>query len=323
MPVNVSVKTMRMRIALVTAAGVDTETLDDRVLADALSTEHGVDVLMPRWDDPSLSEAAWASFDAVCLRSCWGYHLRYDEFIDWFTRVDRAGVRWINPAAGMRWNSHKRYLLDLQREGVPIADLRFLPRSGGDGHGDGDGGAGAGARDVESLLSETGWTEVIVKPAVSASAYRTWRSSAVTPEVSREWLREMLIEGEAIVQRFVPEIVNGELSLVFVEQDFSHAVRRKPTTGEFRTQREFGASITLETPSASLLATAREALRVASRFGAPCLTRVDLVETSGGPIVMEVELIEPMLFFGYAPGSAARAASALVARMRAASAAVR
>jgi hypothetical protein len=306
-----------MRIALVTAAGVDTETLDDRVLADALSAEQGVDVLMPRWDEPSLSEADWASFDAVCLRSCWDYHLRYDEFIDWFTRVDRAGVRWINPAAGLRWNSHKRYLLDLRHEGVPIADLRFLPRGGG-----GDGGNG-GACDLESLLAETGWTEVIVKPAVSASAYRTWRSSAVTPEVSRERLREMLAEGEAIVQRFVPEIVNGELSLVFVEQEFSHAVRRKPTAGEFRTQREFGASISLETPSAALLATAREALRVASRFGAPCLTRVDLVETSGGPIVMEVELIEPMLFFGYAPGSAARAAAALAARMRAASAAVR
>lgn len=304
--------TMRMRIALVTAAGVDTETLDDRVLADVLSAEHGVDVLMPRWDEPSLSEADWASFDAVCLRSCWDYHLRYDEFIDWFTRVDRAGVRWINPAAGMRWNSHKRYLLDLHREGVPIADLRFVPRGGGE------------AFDLEALLAETGWTEVIVKPAVSASAYRTWRSSAVSPAVSRERLREMLAEGEAIVQRFVPEIVNGELSLVFVEQDFSHAVRRKPTAGEFRTQREFGASIALETPSAALLATAREALRVVSRFGAPCLTRVDLVETSdAGPIVMEVELIEPMLFFGYAPGSAARAASALVARMRAASAAVR
>jgi glutathione synthase/RimK-type ligase-like ATP-grasp enzyme len=295
-----------MRIALVTAAGVDTGTLDDRVLADVLTVEHGVDVLMPRWDDPSLSEAEWASFDAVCLRSCWDYHLRYDEFLDWFARVDRAGVRWINPAAGMRWNSHKRYLLDLRRDGVPIADLRFVPRGG--------------ACDLEALLAETGWTEVIVKPAVSASAYRTWRSSAVTPEVSRERLREMLAEGEAIVQRFVPEIVNGELSLVFVEQDFSHAVRRKPTTGEFRTQREFGASIAMETPSAALLATARDALRVVNRFGAPCLTRVDLVETGDGPIVMEVELIEPMLFFGYAPGSAARAASALVARMRAASA---
>ena len=114
----------------------------------------------------------------------------------------------------MRWNSHKRYLLDLRRDGVPIADLRFVPRGG--------------ACDLEALLAETGWTEAIVKPAVSASAYRTWRTSAVTPEVSRERLREMLAEGEAIVQRFVPEIVDGELSLVFVEQEFSHAVRRKP-----------------------------------------------------------------------------------------------
>jgi glutathione synthase/RimK-type ligase-like ATP-grasp enzyme len=291
-----------MRIALVTAAGVDIETLDDRLLADALTTQHGVDVHMPRWDDAALSAADWAAFDAVCLRACWDYHLRYDEFVDWFTRVDRAGVRWINPAAGMLWNSHKRYLIDLRDDGVPIAELRLVPRGA--------------ACDLQALLADTGWRDAIVKPAVSASAYRTWRSGAVTPEVSRERLREMLADGDAIVQRFVPEIADGEWSLVFVEEDLSHAVRRRPPSGEFRSQREFGAAVTTEAPSSSLLATARDALRSASRFGSPCLTRVDLVETGDGPIVMEVELIEPVLFFGYAPGSAVRAASALAARMR-------
>jgi glutathione synthase/RimK-type ligase-like ATP-grasp enzyme len=299
-----------MRIALVTATGVDTETLDDRFLAEALRVEHGVDILNPRWDEPCLSEADWASFDAVCLRSCWDYHLRYDEFIDWFTRVDRAGVRWINPAAGMRWNSHKRYLLDLQQAGVPIAPLRLIPRGG--------------TCDLDALFAETGWTEAIIKPAVSASAYRTWRSSAVSPEVSRDRLIELLADSDAIIQRFVPEIVDGEWSLVFVETELSHAVRKRPRAGDFRTQSELGATMTAEQPPAALLATARDALRVASRYGAPCLTRLDLVEssTNGGPIVMEVELIEPMLFFAYAPGSAARAAAALAARMRAASAAV-
>jgi glutathione synthase/RimK-type ligase-like ATP-grasp enzyme len=297
-----------MRIALVTAANVDVEKLDDRALADALIVDHGVDVYKPRWDEPALAPADWAAFDAVCLRSCWDYHLRYDEFLDWLARADRAGVRWINPAPGVRWNSHKRYLIDLEDDGVPIADSRFVPRGG--------------TCDVESLLTETGWPEAIVKPAVSASAYRTWRTSAVSPEVSRERLRELLAESDAIVQRFVPEIVDGEWSLVFVEDALSHAVRKRPRAGDFRTQSELGAVATAERPSAALVATARHALRVASRFGAPCLTRIDLVETGAGPIVMEVELIEPMLFFGYAPGSAARAASALVARMRAAPAAI-
>jgi glutathione synthase/RimK-type ligase-like ATP-grasp enzyme len=299
-----------MRIALVTAAGGDVEKLDDRALADALIVDHGVDVYKPRWDEPALSAADWAAFDAVCLRSCWDYHLRYDEFFDWFTRAERAGVRWINPAPGVRWNSHKRYLLELRDDGVPIAESRFVPR-GGD-------------CDLEALLRDTGWTEAIVKPAVSASAYRTWRTSAVAPEVSRERLRELLADGDAIIQRFVPEIVDGEWSLVFVEDALSHAVRKRPRAGDFRTQSELGAVTVAETPSAALLTTARAALRTASRFGAPCLTRIDLVETGDGhgPIVMEVELIEPMLFFGYAPGSAARAASALVARMRAGSVAI-
>jgi glutathione synthase/RimK-type ligase-like ATP-grasp enzyme len=301
-----------MKIALVTAANVDVEKLDDRALADALTIDHHVDVTSPRWDEPSLSPSDWAAFDAVCLRSCWDYHLRYDEFIDWFTRVDRAGVRWINPAPGMRWNSHKRYLIDLLNDGIPVAPLRLIPRGS---HSAADG-------DLQALLHDTGWPEAIVKPAISASAYRTWRTSAVTPEVSRERLAELLADSDAIVQRFVPEIVDGEWSLVFVENEMSHAVRKRPRAGDFRTQSELGAAMTAEQPPASLVATARAALRSASRFGAPCLTRLDLVETAEGPVVMEVELIEPMLFFAYAPGSAARAASALVARMRAASAAI-
>ncbi len=106
---------------------------------------------------------------------------------------------------------------------MPIADLRLVPRGG--------------ACDLQALLADTGWTEAIVKPAVSASAYRTWRSSAVTPEVSRERLREMLADGDAIVQRFVPEIVDGEWSLVFVEAGLEPRGRRKrPRAGEFRTQ---------------------------------------------------------------------------------------
>ena len=120
----------------------------------------------------------------------------------------------------------------------------------------------------------------------------------------------------------MPEIVEGEWSLILVEEELSHAVRKRPKAGDFRTQSELGARMTAEEPSPALLTTARGALEAATRFsaGAPCLTRIDLVETSDGPIVMEVELIEPMLFFAYAPGSAARAASALVARMRAGSA---
>jgi glutathione synthase/RimK-type ligase-like ATP-grasp enzyme len=288
-----------MQIALVTATGVAVSELDDRFLVQALSARD-VEVAVVRWDDPLVD---WRRFDAVCLRSCWDYVRRYDEFVMWLDRVDRAGARWTNPARAVLWNSHKRYLLDLRDAGVPVAPLRLVSQ---------------GERfDTIRFLAETDWPDVVIMPAVSASAYRTWLASGSTPEESAARVAEIHAGGDVILQRFVPEIGVGEWSLVFVDGEISHTVLKRPAPGEFRSQPEFGGSITAQAPPRGIADVARSALSVAARHGDPCLVRIDLVDADGGPLVMEVELIEPVLFFEYAPGSADRAADALLQRVRA------
>jgi glutathione synthase/RimK-type ligase-like ATP-grasp enzyme len=294
-----------MRLALVSAAGVDIQTIDDRWLL-ATARDRGLDATVVRWDDPSVD---WPAFDAVWLRSCWDYHLRYAEFTAWLRRADAAGTRFVNAADIVLRNSHKRYLLRLQQDGIPVAPLRLVPQ----------GDPFDTARFLADIEAGTGaegaWPDVVIKPAVSASAYRTWRASTLPREESAARVADMLADGDVILQRFVPEIgTHGEWSVIFFDGGFSHAVRRLPPAGEFRSQLEFGATLAVATPSTPMLATAHTALLSLCDGHAPCVARLDLVETAAGPVVMEVELIEPVLYFGQVPGAATHALDCIVRR---------
>lgn len=284
--------TPRDALCLVTCAKVPGLTGDDQLLQRALADD-GWSVAIATWDDP---EVDWAGFAAVILRSTWDYHLRPAEFRAWLARCQATGVRLFNPAALVEWNLHKGYLGELARSGlrvVPTAEIRR-------------GEAG----DLPRLLSERGWSEAVVKPAISATAYRTFRTSADTAASDGERLRGYLADADFLVQPFVPEIAShGEISFVFFAGELSHATLKQARPGDFRVQQDFGGSMVLCSPSEDLQAQAR---RIAAAIREPWLyARIDGVDCGGDFVVMEVELVEPQLFFGLAPGAANAMATAL------------
>src|SRR3989475_4932132 len=112
------------RIALATGAKLPTLNEDDLLLVPPLR-ELGVTAVPAVWDSP---EVCWEEFQGVAVRSCWDYHHRLEEFLDWVTRLERAEVPLWNSPALLRWNSHKGYLRDLAARGVPIVPTRWLPR---------------------------------------------------------------------------------------------------------------------------------------------------------------------------------------------------
>jgi hypothetical protein len=88
---------------------------------------------------------------------------------------------------------------------------------------------------------------------------------------------------------------------------------KRPRAGDFRVQEELGGSAERREPPQALVEQARQALAAAP---APCLyARVDGVERDGGLVVMELELIEPVLYFGADPGAADRFAGACLDRL--------
>ncbi|PYP05101.1 MAG: hypothetical protein DMD57_04710 [Gemmatimonadetes bacterium] len=194
------------------------------------------------------------------------------------------------------------YLRDLAARGVPIVPTRWLAR---------------GRRvDLARLLRDERWSDVVVKPAVSASATDTWRTSAATAGVDQSRLEELLRAGDVMVQPFIDEVRDpGEWSIIFLGGRFSHAVRKRPAAADYRVQWEFGGTAAPMAPPARLVADA--AAVMAALPGHPLYARVDGVERDGRLMLMELELIEPHLFLGWdadATGRLARVLAAFVTR---------
>lgn len=287
-------------IALVTYAALPDLAPDEHPLVDSLAAL-GVLATAAVWDDPSV---AWNELDAVVVRSCWDYHLRYDDFFRWIDRVARCGVPIWNPPATLRWNSRKTYLHDLSIGGVrTVPTLWLLPDN-----------PRAGTASLATILTDTGWDRAVVKPIVSASAHETWRvtidDARANASAHDARLRALIARSGVMVQPFIPEIESeGEWSLQFFGGVFSHAVLKRCAPGDFRVQREFGGTHDAVTPPPNVIAQAGGALRAAP--GDSLYARVDGVVLGGDLVVTELELLEPSLFLDAHPEAPSRFARAI------------
>jgi len=266
-------------------------------LAKAELQRRGADVTVAPWDDIT---PATVTSSIVCLRSTWDYHRRWPEFQRWVSAFADRPRSLCNPPATVLWNADKVYLRDLAAAGVPLPPTRWFE---------------AGERpDYDAVLREWSVPRGVLKPRISASGFST---HLVTPghELSdTDWVP--LEAAGGLLQAFVPEIeMHGEVSLAFIDGIFSHAVRKRPVQGDFRVQTD----ITTWEPTAVPTALCQFGEMVLAAVSHAWLyARVDLVETHHGPLLMELELIEPHLFLtGVA---AARLADALVARVTGAAA---
>jgi hypothetical protein len=269
-------------VALVTCTRVAQGDDDDHLLAAAL-TRLGLSVAFVCWDDP---DARWPVAGMAVVRSTWDYHERLDAFLGWADFVGSVTTL-RNDAATIKWNSHKGYLLDLQARGVEIVPTTLVR---------------AGER------AELGPGEVVVKPAVSVGAERTFRFA------SQADLDALTATDDALVQPYVDAIeTKGELSIVCIDGEPSHAVRKVPASGDFRSQEEHGAQITSVEVEGTHRALARTALSTLERV--PLYARVDAVDTDSGLQLMELELIEPTLWLRWHPPAADTLAAAIAAQL--------
>jgi glutathione synthase/RimK-type ligase-like ATP-grasp enzyme len=284
------------RLAFATSADYPSIQPDDAHLATSL--EHlGIQPIVCVWNDPDVD---WSTFDAVLIRTIWDYFKHHVAFLDWLDRLDRLGVPTINDSALLRWNSDKRYLLELARLGVAIIPTRL-----------------ASAAELSDVLATMPGQQVVIKPSISGSAWHTLRGT-VGDAVFAEAMAQLPREFEYLVQPFVPEIVSdGEWSLLYFAGEFSHAVIKRPAAGDYRVQGEFGGSAEPIHPNATTLAAADRALATVAAIGhgEHAYVRVDGVISGGRFLIMELEMIEPFLHLAVRPAAAERLAQDVAGRL--------
>ena len=283
---------MSRRCAFLTTEDLDGFVVDDD-LAVAPLRARGWQVEAVPWRRPDVD---WGVFDMVVIRSTWDFQDDPHAFVEVLARVAASGARLANPLPMVRWNLRKTYLFDLDCWGVRTVPTVWRP-----GFLDGD---------LDHLYRDLNTDELVVKPVVGAGGQETLRVPAGDAGARRA--AERAFHGrEALVQPFQPSVLQeGEVSLFFLDRSFSHAVRKVPARGEFRSQEEHGGRVTVFQPEASLLRSAGEML---DRLEEPPLyARVDVVrDRSGAWAVMELELVEPSLYLRMDPRAPERFAAAL------------
>jgi glutathione synthase/RimK-type ligase-like ATP-grasp enzyme len=266
-------------------------TPDDGLLAAALLAR-GIEPVPLIWN---AADTDWGGFDGCLIRSVWDYHLEPERFLAWSAAVAAAVPTW-NASELISWNADKTYLRELGRRGVPTIPTRWLRRGS--------------EVDLSAILAAEGWEATIAKPTIDLGA-RNLRRLDGGDGAGQRALETLLESHDVMLQPFLPSLeVRGELSLVYCAGAFSHAARKLPASGDFRVQSNWGGTSHAARADRAELELGERVL--AGLPGAPLYARVDLVEGPGQErYLIELELIDPNLYFGERPEAAGLVAAAI------------
>ena len=253
----------------------------------AALTAVGLIVEQRVWTDPG----DLSGYDLILPLFAWGYQRDVAVWYALLDRLESEALPVVNPVPVLRWNSDKAYLAELGAKGVavvPTIEVSAL-----------DDAVLAAAR------AELDAEEVVIKPAISGGADGTHRIVPGAPIPADAMGRRRL------VQPLMPGILTeGEYSLFFFAGKFSHAIVKRPASGDFRVQEQFGGREAACEASNDAQALAAQALAAAP--APPVYARVDMVGDALGTLhIMELELIEPSLFLHHAPDKGAAFGSAV------------
>ncbi|HEX5061629.1 MAG TPA: hypothetical protein VFV99_19810, partial [Kofleriaceae bacterium] len=271
---------VKLRVA--TCKTLPEEDADEAPLSAALAAA-GIDAPLVAWDDPS---ADWDAPIPTIIRSTWNYALQLDAFLAWVDRA-AAAAPLLNPPDIVRANVRKRYLLEMQARGVPVVPTKLVERG---------------------EICELPATRIVIKPEIGAGSLHT--KSFADGRNGIDHLRFVTSLGAALVQPYVASVDDyGERSLIWIDGEFTHAIRKTP--------RFAGDIERIEGP----FPIADNERAVATAAIAPYVDRilygrVDMVrDPDEQPMVAELELVEPSLFFPKYPPALDRFIAGLERRL--------
>ncbi len=268
------------RCAFLSIANTEGWFIDDDLVHPFLK-DLGWDVKNIPWNQ----ETNWNEFDLVVIRSPWDYQQHLDEFVKVLEKIDQSSATLLNPLEIVRWNIHKNYLFELEEKGVELVPtIRFQNLN---------------ASQIEEAFSKFNTEEIVVKPLIGANADDTFWLKKSNQD---DWKKALNIfqNKEGMIQPFMQSVVDeGEFSLMYFQGHLSHTILKTVGAGDFRVQEEHGGGvIAIQSPESSIFSAGEKAMAALPQK--PFYARVDLVRTPQNTMaLMELELIEPCLYFRF------------------------
>lgn len=274
---------MHQSIAFLSTNDLEDYFVWDNLLIQPFS-EHGVHVDVISWH---ANEIDWSQYDAVIVRSTWDYQEHADAFVDKLIEITKHDTVLINPLSLMQWNISKRYLQILQKQGITIIPSVFFDS--------------VAISDIYAQFAHFDTQEIIIKPLISANSDNTFRLDHTGLMNQAGPLSNIFSTTPCVIQPFLDSVINeGEYSLFYFNGEYSHTIKKIPKSGDFRVQEEHGGELITVIPDELQLSTAAKVLAALPEKS--LYARVDILRNPGAQKddiwqLMEVELIEPSLYF--------------------------
>lgn len=268
---------------------------DDELIQNAIKEDNyvkialenlGLKVTRLSWDNPGFD---WSSTKTILFRTTWDYAVRFPEFSNWLNKVSKQTTL-LNSETIIRWNIDKHYLLDLQKNGVHICESYFIEKGE--------------TKSLQELANLHQLTEFVLKPCVSGGARHTYKINSSNLKDYGKIFSELIKNEALILQPFQYNIVEkGEISLMVMNGNFTHAVLKIAKKGDFRVQDDFGGTVQNYTPTSSEINFAENTVKACKEL--PIYARVDVFTDNNGKLALaELEVIEPELWFRNYPKAA-------------------
>lgn len=259
--------------------------LEDNLLKDAF-VKLGKKACIKSWDDEDFD---WKQTKAVVFRTTWDYFHRFDEFEKWMEACSQK-CQMFNSYEQIMWNIDKVYLQELESKGIRIPPTYYIRQ--------GD------QRTLSEICSQHNWKQFILKPNISGAARHTYKLNADNIEEHEELFKSLIQKEDFLLQEYLESITEkGEISLMVIGGEYTHAIHKKAKQGDFRVQDDFGGTVHDYLPNDEEIDFAERA--VGSLEELPAYARVDLVWNNQSKLcISELEMIEPELWFRKNPAAA-------------------
>ncbi|QHJ11936.1 Cycloserine biosynthesis protein DcsG [Paraglaciecola mesophila] len=246
------------------------------------------------WHDSNID---WNSFDVVVVRSTWDYQQHAREFMQCLRRIEDSRAVLANSLRLLTWNISKEYLKDIASQGISIVPTIWLDAFD--------------LAQVSAGFEHFSCEKLVLKPCVSANADDTYLLDREQLLNQAKNLKVVFDDRAFMVQPFIEAVVTqGEYSLFYFNGHFSHAILKQPEQGDFRVQEEHGGRLQAVEPDEEMLTQARHTM--ASLPDDALYVRIDLLRYKKEYVVIEIELIEPSLYFNMDERSPANFVEAFV-----------
>lgn len=266
--------------------------LEQELLKSAFEAQ-GLKVDITYWDNPTYE---WQETKSVLFRTIWDYFERFNEFWEWLEQV-KTKTRLINSYELIKWNIDKHYLKDISSWGIETVPTYFADK-------------GCNMK-LHEIAKRNQWKDLVIKPAISASAFKTYKILANEIQVNEKLFNSLVQERNMLVQPYFETITQlGEASLMVFDGKFTHAILKKAQPGDFRVQDDFGGTVHNYIPTKAEINFAEKVFETCKTK--PVYGRVDIVwDNDKNFYLSELEIIEPELWIRNYPKCAERIAEAV------------